>query len=167
MKTIPLDVLDRIEIAAPCPARWEDMRGDDRSRWCAQCRLNVYNIAAMTREEASALILAKEGRLCARIYRRADGTILTRDCPVGLHALRRRAALAIGRLAAAVAFLLGGGLIGAARGQARARELEPFGAICRWLAPGAPPARFQTVTIGDMCITPPSPAPPAPAAGGH
>ena len=27
---------------------------------------------------------------CARFYRRPDGTLLTRDCPVGIRALRRR-----------------------------------------------------------------------------
>jgi hypothetical protein len=39
--------LDEIEIATPCPASWEAMTGDDRSRFCGQCRLNVYNLSAM------------------------------------------------------------------------------------------------------------------------
>jgi hypothetical protein len=34
----------------------------------------------MTSSEAIALIREKEGKLCGRIYRRADGTILTTDC---------------------------------------------------------------------------------------
>ncbi|HVR40948.1 MAG TPA: carboxypeptidase-like regulatory domain-containing protein, partial [Thermoanaerobaculia bacterium] len=37
------------------------------------------------------LLVRTEGRVCARLYRRADGTVLTRDCPTGLRALRRRA----------------------------------------------------------------------------
>ena len=67
------------------------MTGDARVRFCDQCSLHVYNIGEMTRAEAETLIAKTEGRLCARIYRRADGTVITRDCPVGLRALRRRA----------------------------------------------------------------------------
>jgi hypothetical protein len=44
----------------------------------------------MTRREAEALLRETEGRLCARLYRRADGTILTENCPVGLRAIGRR-----------------------------------------------------------------------------
>jgi len=52
--------------------------------------LNVYNFAEMTRDEVRDLLARTEGRVCARLYRRADGTVLTRDCPTGLRALRRR-----------------------------------------------------------------------------
>jgi hypothetical protein len=46
-----------------------------------------------------------------RFYRRADGTILTRNCPVGLSAVRRRVARVAGSaLSAVVAFLAGLGL---------------------------------------------------------
>jgi len=84
--------LERIRIASPCPVSWERMTGDDRVRFCDECNLHVYNLAEMTRAEAATLIASTEGRLCARIYRRADGTIITRDCPVGLCAIRRRVA---------------------------------------------------------------------------
>ena len=83
-------LLDRVRIAAPCSAPWDDMDGDDRVRFCKQCRLNVYDLAALTRSEAEALIIEKEGRLCGRIHRRADGTTLTGNCPVGVWALRKR-----------------------------------------------------------------------------
>jgi hypothetical protein len=66
------------------------MIGDERVRFCGQCNLNVYNISAMTKQEAERLITQAEGRLCVRYYRRADGTILTKNCPVGLRALKRR-----------------------------------------------------------------------------
>jgi len=82
--------LDRIRIASPCPVSWERMTGDDRVRFCDECKLQVYNIGEMTRPEVETLIAKTEGRLCARIYRRADGTVITRDCPVGLRAIRRR-----------------------------------------------------------------------------
>ncbi len=44
----------------------------------------------MTRSQAEALLRATEGRICARLYRRADGTILTENCPEGLRAIGRR-----------------------------------------------------------------------------
>jgi hypothetical protein len=66
------------------------MFGSDRVRFCGQCSLNVYNLSAMTRDEAESLIARTEGRLCVRFYRRVDGSILTQDCPVGLAAVRAR-----------------------------------------------------------------------------
>src|SRR3712207_9211258 len=82
--------LARVRVAAPCPADWESMVGDERVRFCGRCSLNVYNLSGMTRREAEALITRREGRLCVRFYRRADGTIITDNCPVGLRRLRRR-----------------------------------------------------------------------------
>lgn len=58
------------------------MSGDDRVRFFGDCRLNVYNLSGMTRREATDLIQLQEGRLCVRFYRRKDGTLVTRDCPV-------------------------------------------------------------------------------------
>jgi hypothetical protein len=86
--------IDGLRIAAPCPASWQGMAGDDRVRHCTLCSLNVYNFAEMTREEVRELLVRTEGRVCARLYRRADGTVITRDCPTGLRALRRRASRA-------------------------------------------------------------------------
>lgn len=82
--------LAQVRIAAPCPADWERMIGNEQVRFCALCNLNVYNLSGMTRLEAEQLIAQREGRLCVRYYRKADGTILTKNCPVGLKALKRR-----------------------------------------------------------------------------
>jgi hypothetical protein len=96
----------KLRIASPCPARWEDMGGDDRIRFCDQCKKNVYNLSAMTTAEATEVIAANPGRLCARIYQRADGTVLTEDCPVGVarhwRRIKRRVAGAIAALAVVV-----------------------------------------------------------------
>lgn len=94
--------LDHVSVAAPCPASWERMIGNEQVRFCAQCDLNVYNLSGMTRTEAEALIAQSEGRLCIRYYRRADGTILTKNCPVGLRALKQR----LSRMASAVAAMV-------------------------------------------------------------
>src|SRR5262249_12234072 len=66
------------------------MTGTDRVRFCSSCQLNVYNVAAMTGDEVRALITKSEGRICGRLYRRTDGTVITRDCPVGFRAVQRR-----------------------------------------------------------------------------
>ena len=66
-------MLERIKIASPCKANWEQMAGDERVRHCAECNLDVYNLSAMTRREVEHLVQEREGRLCARFYRRADG----------------------------------------------------------------------------------------------
>lgn len=99
------DFLDRISVASPCSADWDSMTGDDRSRFCGQCQLNVYNLSAMSRPEAEALVQEKEGRLCVRYYRRYDGTLITRDCPVGLKTLHQRRIKRFGAVAAAVTLI--------------------------------------------------------------
>jgi len=107
--------LDRVTVAAPCSAAWDEMIGDERARFCGQCQRNVYNLSGMTRREAEALIAGAEGRLCIRFYRRADGTILTENCPVGLRALKRRLSrMATATLSALLSFLAGLGLYRAA-----------------------------------------------------
>ena len=76
--------LNGATIAAPCPVSWEKMRGDDRVRFCDQCQQHVYDLSEMTTAEALELIRRNDSRLCVQLYRRADGTVLTSDCPVGL-----------------------------------------------------------------------------------
>jgi hypothetical protein len=76
-------MLDQIKIASPCSAKWEQMEGTDRVRFCGECKKNVFNLSAMTRREAEELIKETNGNLCTMLFRRADGTVLTADCPVG------------------------------------------------------------------------------------
>jgi hypothetical protein len=103
------NVLDRVRIASPCPASWAAMSGDERMRFCALCSKHVYNISAMSTAEAVALIEETEGNLCARIYRRRDGTVLTADCPVGVRALARRVRRLVAGAALGVAGVITGG----------------------------------------------------------
>jgi hypothetical protein len=91
-----MDRLDRVSIAAPCSADWDSMPGTDRVRHCSQCNKNVYNLSAMTRRQAETLLRESEGRLCARLYRRADGSVITENCPVGLRAVGRRISRVVG-----------------------------------------------------------------------
>lgn len=87
-----ISLLDRVRIASPCNVPWESMKGDNRTRHCDQCNLNVYNLADMPRSEAERLVEEHEGRMCARMYIRDDGTYLANDCPVGLRLALKAAA---------------------------------------------------------------------------
>jgi hypothetical protein len=84
------DKLDNLQVAAPCPADWQKMKGDAKVRFCESCKLNVYNISEMTQAEAEQFITNKEGRVCVRLYKRKDGTIITSNCPVGLRLIKRK-----------------------------------------------------------------------------
>lgn len=92
----PNRLLNDIRIATPCTASWDQMTGTDTVRFCGECKLNVYNISGMQATDAAKLVSSADGRLCVRLYKKADGTVLTRDCPVGLRAAMRRATRAAG-----------------------------------------------------------------------
>lgn len=94
--------LKHVHVASPCKANWDGMIGTERTRFCGQCNLSVYNLSCMTRDEAESLIARTEGRLCVRFYRRRDGSIITSDCPAGLRAVRERVSYWTKAIAAAV-----------------------------------------------------------------
>ena len=102
-----LDPLRNLHVASPCQEPWDGMRGDDRSRFCDRCELNVYNLSAMPSDEARDLIQNREGRVCVRFFQRPDGTVLTEDCPVGRETWRRRLARAASRVAALLSVVFG------------------------------------------------------------
>ena len=79
-----------LRVSSPCSANWDRMQGDERVRYCPECKLNVYNFNAMDATEIEQLVRNREGRLCARFYARSDGRLLTHDCPVGFRARLRR-----------------------------------------------------------------------------
>jgi hypothetical protein len=124
-------------------------------RYCGECKLNVYNISALTRPAAEKLILDREGRLCLRYYQRRDGTIIMQDCPVAF----RRMRWVLARLASVIAAVL---VILAAGRYAlllnidsqpvrRLRVHEPFGRVAAWLegpVPIAPPAAPNLFVLG-------------------
>jgi hypothetical protein len=84
-KQVPSSAMDtrtlteRLTIETPCKMRWDEMTGDARVRHCGACQLNVYNVSEMSTSEVEAL-LQPGGRVCARVYRRSDGTVVTGDC---------------------------------------------------------------------------------------
>ncbi len=164
----PLPVLENLVIATPCKAPWSAMSGDDRVRFCHDCRLNVYNLSAMTRAEAEALVREKEGRLCVRFYRRKDGTVLTRDCPGPLFAARSPVDYLGRSLGALWALLLTFAVFTASRPRAfgeesALRRIEPFKTVLEWLNPaprGVNPA--PRWVVGEALPAVPPPVPPKP-----
>ncbi len=108
MKIRNRDLLSHTTVASPCPASWEAMSGDKKVRFCSECKLNVYNLSEMSKTEAEQLLRNHEGdSLCIRLYLRADGTIITRDCPVGIRLLKIRTYKTWKRLIATAASVLG------------------------------------------------------------
>ena len=79
MKTA-LHVLENIHIASPCEVAWERMPGTERVRHCSECNQSVYDISSLSAHEAIRLLEDSGGNVCVRLYRRADGKVLTRDC---------------------------------------------------------------------------------------
>ena len=156
--------IDNMHVAAPCSAEWAKMNGDERVRHCTLCRKNVYNLSAMTRAEAEALIKEKEGKLCVRFYRRADGTVLTENCPAGLRAIRRRLVWLAGGIAALFVFW-----IGVIRPQVRSngfrslpgisqvQNVKPISTLIDMIDPPASPTR---IIMGEMAPVK-MPTPPA------
>ena len=158
----PLSVLNDLRIASPCPASWRSMRGDDRVRFCDACSKSVYNLSDLTATEATALIRESEGGICLRLYRRADGTVLTADCPVGLrHALRRRL-LRLVTVGVVIFATLRSGLALYARGVDRP-ALHPvptgpgvtFSDWVDWASLMLGMRQPSRVTMGMPCIVPP------------
>src|SRR5262249_2477502 len=142
------------QIAAPCTASWDEMEGSDRVRFCKHCQRHVYSLSALSRREAEQFVREREGRACVRFYRRADGTMLTADCPVGLRALRRVAkrnwALLFSGLCCTISLFVGGAFYstGELPKDRSIRGMEPFATIWDLLAPPQP--------------EPPEPTPPPP-----
>jgi hypothetical protein len=132
-----LPMLDQVRVASPCNANWNEMLGDERVRFCVSCEKNVYNLSAMPREDAERLLQERLGKdLCVRFYQRADGTILTEDCPVGVKKKRRK------KLALAVA---GAGAMAFGAMTALARQGE------RCVVQGAmAPTMGEAATVGSV-----------------
>lgn len=96
-----LDVLRAPPIEVPCNVPWSSMQGQGAERFCGQCAKRVYDLSAMTDDEAAA-ILADDAAQCVRYYQRPDGTILTSDCYGGARRRWRGVAAGVAVAGAAV-----------------------------------------------------------------
>ena len=140
---VKLPLLQEIRVASPCNERWDAMTGDDRMRFCGSCKQHVFDLSAMTTAEAEGFLRERTGALCVRFYRRADGTVLTADCPEGVRRRRRRR-FAVAGAAVAVLASLAGGVARALTGRPTPKPPEHvMGAI----TPARPPAADDTAPL--------------------
>src|SRR5437867_3336327 len=58
--------MEPLHILSPCEKDFEDMPGDDRSRFCDSCGLSVQNVTFMSAAEVHAL-LQTPGRVCVAV----------------------------------------------------------------------------------------------------
>ena len=142
--------LNNLRIASPCSADWNRMDGDDRKRFCGDCKLNVYNLSGMTRYDAEHLLRMSEGRLCVRYFQRPDGTILTQDCPVGWAKVKQRVSVLAAAAFALIASLFGGLLV--VRSLSRATQV--MGDVAY---PRATPTPDRYPLMGAVAIPSPTP----------
>lgn len=134
---------------------------DERARFCAQCQKHVYNLSDLTTQQAVALIQSKGGKLCARFYRRADGTILTADCPVGASRawarLKNLGAAAAAVLIAGISLPLLGGTGAEAEKALPQSKLRRVWDDAKWKVKGwlgQPQQQLQLLVMGEICVAP-------------
>ncbi|CAN5391127.1 hypothetical protein BH09SUM1_BH09SUM1_29960 [soil metagenome] len=173
MDTQPID-LNLLRIANPCPVSWNSMKGTDRERFCGLCKKNVYDTSKMKADEIRALVGGSDGEVCARLFKRQDGTLVTADCAP---TRRRRAVMfamtVIGAIMAVGASAFASTTSSTSRSarprdtaEQFARTHEPTRTIINWIAPPPPMSMIAggLVAMPMGKIAAPAPQPnPAPA----
>jgi len=83
--------LDKLQVVSPCSTDWDRMSGDEKKRFCSECNKFVYDFSQMTRRQVEAIDSIHRGRMCARITRRPDGSLVTLEAPPVHPIVARRA----------------------------------------------------------------------------
>ncbi len=86
----PFHPIENYRAASPCSVRWEGTDPKERVRICQSCKLQVYDFTGLEQPEADELILQRENRQNAPLFKRADGKFLTSDCPLALKKKREQ-----------------------------------------------------------------------------
>ncbi|MGH9820012.1 MAG: hypothetical protein ACRD43_07560 [Pyrinomonadaceae bacterium] len=156
--------LNNIRIASPCSANWTEMFGNERKRFCGECKLNVYNLSGMSAQDAEDLVRNSEGRLCVRFYRRADGSVITQNCPVGWAKVKQRA-----RVFATAAFSVIIGLLTGlmfVSGFSRQKKAVEIGTLIPFATPtpkyvplmgAVAPKHYDGLVMGNVAMPTPTP----------
>ena len=97
-----------VQIHDPCPKRWAELDpeapGDPR-RFCNACTKHVYDLSSLHDDEIESLMNRGE-KICARILRHQDGSIVSKDRPIKKRPPRRREWFTGLKYAAAILTLL-------------------------------------------------------------
>ncbi len=153
-----------LSVASPCPKKWEEMEGPGRVRHCSECDKSVYNLSLMTLGEVEALFAEHHRALpCVQFYRRADGSVLTTDCPVGKP--KRVVLKIVTSLSLAAAALANFGCTSTANAsepgaqpcQVTGKQVAPYSVFY-----AEPPIEHPPLGGAPMPIEPPPPPPPPP-----
>lgn len=85
-----------LAIPSPCTQAWDGMTGTATKRHCESCQKHVHNFARMTPRQIDRVIAENRGHLCARITRRADGSLVTAQELAGSSFAAKAASLLLG-----------------------------------------------------------------------
>jgi hypothetical protein len=78
MRTFP-------KLSYACPIPWNEMRGDERERFCSKCSRTVVNLSLLTEERRIALLAeaqSQPGGLCVAYYQRLSGEFVSAEKPL-------------------------------------------------------------------------------------
>src|ERR1043165_8757509 len=156
----------RLQVSSPCPMSWEGLIGNDRVRYCNLCKLKVYNLAEMSRQEVARIVRKTKGRLCGRLYLRGDHTATLRDCPKGRLRSQMKTALTVG---ASLLLPLMAWFFRTQVEVDRAQAPPLVRQVLDWIDPKPQPKPFSgttvtftpSVTMGIVCPRSDPPTPPA------
>jgi hypothetical protein len=91
-----------LKVATPCPKIWEEMKGNQKQRFCEQCQLHVHNLSAMSARERDAMVERTGGQACISYELRADGTMITTNWRTQMEAAFRRVGYALAAVFATI-----------------------------------------------------------------
>ena len=97
--------LDQLQVVSPCSTDWDKMSGDEKKRFCSECDKFVYDFSQMTRRQVEAIVSIHRGRVCARITRRPDESLVTLEAPPVHPIVARRASPVVNATLAAILVL--------------------------------------------------------------
>lgn len=98
----PFIAIEKFKMATPCSAVWDKSADGERFQYCSQCQLHVYDFGGIELPDAEELILKRENRKNAPLFKRADGKFLTSDCPI---AAKRKQTLLFAKVGGVLFFL--------------------------------------------------------------
>lgn len=142
--------LDRINIASPCSADWDEMVGNQQVRFCQHCSMYIHDLSKITRKDAIRLVAASKGKLCVRYLRRPDGTVETasRAAPVS-QVKRRLSRIAAGAFTASLSLASNAAAVSAAR-PAESNQLVRIQSAVRKLTRLANPSEQTASLVGTV-----------------
>jgi len=68
------DIVDFPAISFSCPKIWEQMQGDEKTRFCDVCQKNVHNLSMMNQGERRVLLASTGESPCVAYFKHLDGT---------------------------------------------------------------------------------------------